>query len=237
MSRSPVPCSPHEPTLTVLGSARLPVPRERAWELLITPEHIEQWWGHPAVFPTGMHAGAHGTFEWVGHGLMPIHVTRFNPDERLHFYWGELGDPTPGDDASLIEFTLVPRRRQHRRPARGEHGPTPDPRDPRRPGRRLDHRPQGAAGLRRQIGGGRAARDGPLPTPPVAVMGRLRPRSSAAHGAHSVDLLPTTGWDTLDLGTVVSCLPGPVQHEQRTPVPPPPARRPTGRHPVGHVRR
>ena len=103
-----MPCSPHEPTLTVLGSARLPVQRERAWELLTTPEHIEQWWGHPAVFPTGTHAGAHGTFEWVGHGLMPIHVTRFDPDERLHFYWDGLGDPTPGDDASLIEFTLAP---------------------------------------------------------------------------------------------------------------------------------
>lgn len=81
---------------------------EVTWEALTDPAAIESWWGHPAVFPDGIREGASGTFEWVGHGLMPMRVERHEAPSRFDLLWGELGDETPGEDASLVEFTLVP---------------------------------------------------------------------------------------------------------------------------------
>lgn len=82
--------------------------QQRTWEALTDPAAIEQWWGHPAVFPEGMREGARGTFEWVGHGLMPMRVERYDAPHYLDLRWGELGDSEPGEDASLVQFSLVP---------------------------------------------------------------------------------------------------------------------------------
>jgi len=77
------------------------------WNALTDPAAIEAWWGHPAVFPDGLAAGRPGTFEWVGHGLMPIRIEHFDAPVRFEFHWGELDEPQPGPDASLVSFTLV----------------------------------------------------------------------------------------------------------------------------------
>lgn len=92
------------------------------WDVLTDPAAIGQWWGHPAVFPDGMHEGAEGTFEWVDHGLMPMRIERFDPPTRFHLRWGELGDATPGEDASLVEFTLEPDGEQRTLLTVVEHG-------------------------------------------------------------------------------------------------------------------
>ncbi|WP_147919396.1 SRPBCC domain-containing protein [Ruania zhangjianzhongii] len=39
-------------------------PRERVWDALAAPEHIEPWWGHPSDFPEAWRAGSLGSFLW-----------------------------------------------------------------------------------------------------------------------------------------------------------------------------
>jgi len=90
-------------TRTVAVAASL----QSTWDALTDPAAIEQWWGHPAVFPDGMRAGASGTFEWVGHGLMPMRIERFDAPRHFDLLWGELGDEEPGEEASLVQFSLV----------------------------------------------------------------------------------------------------------------------------------
>lgn len=91
----------------IVRSVLVRAPRQVAWEALVDPAAIEAWWGHPAVFPDGMRAGSAGTFEWVGHGLMPMVIERFDPPRSFHLRWGDLGEESPGDDASLVEFSLA----------------------------------------------------------------------------------------------------------------------------------
>ncbi|NHU86141.1 ATPase [Kocuria sp. JC486] len=81
-------------------------PQDITWSCLTDPQAIERWWGHPAQFPDGMRDGSLGTFEWVGHGLMPMRIMQFQEPSRFSLLWGEPGDPIPGEDASLVEFTL-----------------------------------------------------------------------------------------------------------------------------------
>ncbi len=95
-------------TGTITRTVAVAAPQQRTWEALTDPAAIEQWWGHPAVFPDGIHAGALGTFEWVGHGLMPMRVERFDAPHHFDLLWGELGDAEPGENASLVRFSLVP---------------------------------------------------------------------------------------------------------------------------------
>lgn len=92
---------------TIVRSVRIAAPRSTTWRVLTDPAAIEDWWGHPAVFADGLTEGADGTFEWVGHGLMPMRVVRAEPERRLDLLWGGLGDPEPGPDASLVEFRVV----------------------------------------------------------------------------------------------------------------------------------
>lgn len=91
-------------TRTVLVHA----PQQTTWEVVSDPSTTGDWWGHPAVFPDGMVEGACGTFEWVGHGLFPMRVERAQAPSRLDLRWGRLGDQSPREDASLVEFTLTP---------------------------------------------------------------------------------------------------------------------------------
>lgn len=83
-------------------------PRPVTWSVLTDPEAIEAWWGHPARFEDGIRTGAAGTFEWTGHGLMPMVVERADGPERLELRWGGLGEAGPGPDASLVCFALAP---------------------------------------------------------------------------------------------------------------------------------
>lgn len=93
---------------TITRTVAVAASQQRTWDALTDPAAIGQWWGHPAVFPDGVRQGAGGTFEWVGHGLMPIRVERFDPPHHFDLLWGELGDAEPGEDASLVRFSLVP---------------------------------------------------------------------------------------------------------------------------------
>ena len=93
---------------TITRSVLVRAPQQTTWATLTDPAAIEHWWGHPAVFPGGIRSGAEGTFEWVGHGLMPILVERFDAPTAFDLRWGDLGDKSPGDNASLIEFRLSP---------------------------------------------------------------------------------------------------------------------------------
>lgn len=98
---------------TITRSVLVGAPLQQTWDALTDPEAIEQWWGHPAVFPGGVRQDATGTFEWVGHGLMPMRVERFDPPRHFDLRWGELGDDVPGENASLVQFTLEPRDADH----------------------------------------------------------------------------------------------------------------------------
>lgn len=93
---------------TITRTVAVAASQQRTWEALTDPAAIEQWWGHPAVFRDGVHEGAGGTFEWVGHGLMPMRVERYDPPHRFDLRWGDLGDAEPGEDATLVQFSLVP---------------------------------------------------------------------------------------------------------------------------------
>lgn len=93
---------------SIVRSVRVNAPQTGVWDALTDPAQIEAWWGHPARFPQGFAAGAAGTFTWVDHGEMPILITAWEPSWRWSFLWGELGDTTPGQGASLIEFNLTP---------------------------------------------------------------------------------------------------------------------------------
>lgn len=91
-------------THTVLVRSGAPI----VWDALTDPTAIEQWWGHPAVFPDGFVAGADGTFEWVGHGLFPMHVQTCEPQTRLVLLWGALDVDRVDERASHVLFSLTP---------------------------------------------------------------------------------------------------------------------------------
>lgn len=78
------------------------------WAALTSPDAIEQWWGHPVRFPDGVHEGAHGTFEYVGHGLFPLHVVRLDPPRTFAFRWADLGVAMATEDDNLVTFTVEP---------------------------------------------------------------------------------------------------------------------------------
>ncbi|MHA2787688.1 SRPBCC domain-containing protein [Corynebacterium sp. S7] len=90
--------------LTLTGLAH--APQQVVWETLTSPSAIGKWWEHPANFPNGMSVGSEGTFEWVGHGLFPIRIMRHDEPTHFDFLWGELHDSTPGENASLVQFSL-----------------------------------------------------------------------------------------------------------------------------------
>ncbi|QIK73157.1 ATPase [Propioniciclava coleopterorum] len=97
----------------ITRTVRVAASQRATWAALTDPAAIEQWWGHPAVFPDGVREGAEGTFEWVGHGLMPMRVERFDEPHHFDLLWGGLGADTPGEDASLVQFTLEPEGPDH----------------------------------------------------------------------------------------------------------------------------
>lgn len=97
----------------ITRTVRVAASQRETWAALTDPAAIEQWWGHPAVFPDGVREGAEGTFEWVGHGLMPMRVERFDEPHHFDLLWGDVGTDAPGEDASLVQFTLEPEGPDH----------------------------------------------------------------------------------------------------------------------------
>lgn len=91
---------------TLVRSVRIEAARDVVWDALTDPAKIEAWWGHPAVFPTGMHQGSTGTFESFELGLMPMRIERWEPEERFTLRWGNPGQSELGADASLVEFSV-----------------------------------------------------------------------------------------------------------------------------------
>jgi len=92
---------------TITHSVLVAASRETTWAALVSPEAIEAWWGHPAVFPDGVAPGSLGTFEWVDHGLFPVLIETVDRPERFAFTWGELGEQQPGPTSTLVTFTLA----------------------------------------------------------------------------------------------------------------------------------
>lgn len=92
---------------TITRTVVVAADRERTWESLASPEAIGRWWGHPAVFPDGVRPGSLGTFEWVGHGLIPVRIDDVDAPTRFVLTWGELDEPTPGPTATQVTFTLT----------------------------------------------------------------------------------------------------------------------------------
>lgn len=90
-------------TRTVLVAAD----RAAAWAALVDPAAIEGWWGHPAQFPDGIRPGSLGTFEWVGHGLIPVLVDDVREPDRFQMTWGALDETVPGPTATQVTFTLT----------------------------------------------------------------------------------------------------------------------------------
>lgn len=95
-------------TGTVTRSVVVRAGVSKTWTMLTAPAAIERWWGHPTVFGDGLHAGALGTFEWVGHGLFPVRIERFDPPTRMDLRAGGLDEAEPGATASAISFVLTP---------------------------------------------------------------------------------------------------------------------------------
>ncbi|WP_420115181.1 SRPBCC domain-containing protein [Pseudactinotalea sp.] len=92
---------------TITRTVLVDADQARAWSALTAPASIEAWWGHPAVFPDGVQPGSLGTFEWVGHGLFPVHIDALEEPDRFVMTWGELGETTPGPTATQVTFTLT----------------------------------------------------------------------------------------------------------------------------------
>ena len=93
---------------TIVRSVRIQAPQSTVWSALTTPDKIAAWWGHPAVFPGGVRAGATGTFELASTGqLMPIEIIACQPEHTFTFLWGDLDDAEVGASASRIEFIVA----------------------------------------------------------------------------------------------------------------------------------
>lgn len=81
--------------------------QRHTWDTLTDPSTYETWWEHPTTFSDGMAEGASGTLEWIGHGLFPLRIQRFEPPTHFEFLWGDLGHTEPDDNASLVQFSLA----------------------------------------------------------------------------------------------------------------------------------
>jgi uncharacterized protein YndB with AHSA1/START domain len=87
----------------------LPVPRERAWELITEPAELEEWLGDEVEFEPCEGAPLHVTFEDGGErdGV----VEEVAPEERVVFRWGDSRVEWRLDDApGGTRFTVTEHR-------------------------------------------------------------------------------------------------------------------------------
>ncbi|WP_179229006.1 SRPBCC domain-containing protein [Parenemella sanctibonifatiensis] len=91
---------------TITRTIDLDAPIQQVWDRLTDPVAIERWWGHPADFPDGMAAGSSGTFAHQGE-TFPIDIITFEAPRRWEFRWGNLGEDSPGPQATDVRFDLA----------------------------------------------------------------------------------------------------------------------------------
>ena len=88
----------------------LPVPRERAWELITEPAELEEWLGDEVEFEAEEGAPLHVTFEDGGEreGV----VEQVDVEERVVFRWGDSRVEWRLDDApdGGTRFTVTEHR-------------------------------------------------------------------------------------------------------------------------------
>ncbi|WP_159623170.1 SRPBCC domain-containing protein [Ruania rhizosphaerae] len=89
---------------TITRTVTIAAPRDRVWEALATPEHIETWWGHPSTFPDGWRAGSVGSFSWQGTPY-PVRLDVINPPAELVLTWGDLNGELD-ETSTTVHFTL-----------------------------------------------------------------------------------------------------------------------------------
>jgi uncharacterized protein YndB with AHSA1/START domain len=98
---------PHMPVIE--RDVVLPVPRERAWELITEPAELEEWLGEDVDFEAQEGAPLHVTFEDGGEreGV----VEQVDVEERVVFRWGDSRVEWRLDDApGGTRFTVVEHR-------------------------------------------------------------------------------------------------------------------------------
>jgi uncharacterized protein YndB with AHSA1/START domain len=89
----------------------LPVPRERAWELITEPEELEGWLADEVEFEAEEGAPLRVTFEDGGEREGVVDVVE--PEERVVFRWGDsvvewrLTDVPDGTRFTVTEHRLV----------------------------------------------------------------------------------------------------------------------------------
>lgn len=74
-------------TGTVTHEVRVAAPRERVFKVLVTSEHIAQWWGHPNEFPDGIKPGSVGHFMHQDQRI-DVRIDRVDPPEHFVLSWG-----------------------------------------------------------------------------------------------------------------------------------------------------
>jgi uncharacterized protein YndB with AHSA1/START domain len=95
MIASPATHELQEPIMPVVErDVVLPVPRERAWELITDPAELEEWLADEVEFEADEGAPLHVTFE-DGDEREGV-VEAVEPEERVVFRWGD----------SRVEFRL-----------------------------------------------------------------------------------------------------------------------------------
>ena len=92
--------------LTVTRSIETTAPLDVVWDTLTNPRWIADWFGTAADFPDGMAAGSSGTFAHQGE-TFPIDIITFEAPRRWEFRWGNLGEDSPGPQATDVRFDLA----------------------------------------------------------------------------------------------------------------------------------
>lgn len=91
---------------TITRSVRIDADREHVWEMIITPQHIEAWWGHPARFPDGIVPGSLGIFEWpAGNMEFPVRIDVVRECTRFDLTWGN-GEEIRPESSTTVRFDL-----------------------------------------------------------------------------------------------------------------------------------
>lgn len=74
-------------TGTVTHEVRVAAPRDTVFRVLVTSEHITQWWGHPVEFADGIMAGSVGHFMYEDQRI-DARIDRVEPPEHFVLTWG-----------------------------------------------------------------------------------------------------------------------------------------------------
>ncbi len=85
---------------------------ETVYEVISSPEHVQQWWPDEAQFDAT--PGATGFVAWgdrstPGAKVVPLTVVEADPPRRFSFRWAqEDGEPAASGNSNLVTFDLTP---------------------------------------------------------------------------------------------------------------------------------